>query len=79
MKLGYSKPWPDVMEVITGQRNMSAHALLKYFEPLTNWLIEQNNKNQETLGWPEYNWSPGRYQPYCETLGSPFQLGFQAK
>lgn len=58
MKLGYSKPWPDVMEVITGQRNMSAHALLKYFEPLTNWLIEQNQKNKETLGWPEYNWSP---------------------
>ncbi|XP_072270719.1 angiotensin-converting enzyme [Pyxicephalus adspersus] len=58
MKLGYSKPWPDVMEVITGQRNMSAHALLKYFEPLTNWLIEQNTKNGETIGWPEYNWSP---------------------
>ncbi|XP_018410702.1 PREDICTED: angiotensin-converting enzyme isoform X3 [Nanorana parkeri] len=58
MKLGYSKPWPDVMEVITGQRNMSANALLKYFEPLTNWLIEQNQNNKETLGWPEYNWSP---------------------
>ncbi|CAI9581972.1 unnamed protein product [Staurois parvus] len=61
MKLGYSKPWPDVMKVITGQRNMSAHALLKYFEPLTTWLIEQNTKNGETLGWPEYGWSPGRY------------------
>ncbi|KAM9296895.1 LOW QUALITY PROTEIN: angiotensin-converting enzyme [Gastrophryne carolinensis] len=58
MKLGNSKPWPDVMQIITGQRNMSAHALLKYFEPLTNWLIEQNTINKETLGWPEYNWSP---------------------
>ncbi|XP_053555757.1 angiotensin-converting enzyme [Bombina bombina] len=58
MKLGSSKPWPDTMEVITGQRNMSAHALLKYFEPLTNWLIEQNTKNGDILGWPEYNWNP---------------------
>ncbi|KAM4622364.1 angiotensin-converting enzyme [Discoglossus pictus] len=59
MKLGNSKPWPDAMELITGQRNMSAHALLKYFEPLTNWLIEQNQKNGDIAGWPEYNWTPG--------------------
>ncbi|KAM4692070.1 angiotensin-converting enzyme [Rhinophrynus dorsalis] len=58
MKLGNSKPWPEAMELITGQRNMSAKALLKYFEPLTNWLIEQNKKNGDNLGWPEYNWSP---------------------
>ncbi|XP_053309980.1 angiotensin-converting enzyme [Spea bombifrons] len=63
MKLGNSKPWPDAMELITGQRNMSASSLLKYFEPLTNWLIEQNRKNGETLGWPEYNWSPAISQP----------------
>ncbi|XP_068118779.1 angiotensin-converting enzyme isoform X1 [Hyperolius riggenbachi] len=58
MRIGNSKPWPDVMEAITGQRNMSAHALMKYFEPLTKWLEAENNKNKETLGWPEYNWSP---------------------
>ncbi|XP_075033464.1 angiotensin-converting enzyme [Mixophyes fleayi] len=58
MRLGNSKPWPDVMETITGQRNMSAHALLEYFKPLTDWLVEQNTKNGETIGWPEYDWSP---------------------
>ncbi|KAM8945786.1 angiotensin-converting enzyme [Pelodytes ibericus] len=63
MKLGNSKPWPDAMELITGQRDMSASSLLKYFEPLTNWLIEQNRINGDTLGWPEYDWSPVVPQP----------------
>ncbi|XP_063315425.1 angiotensin-converting enzyme [Pelobates fuscus] len=58
MKIGNSKPWPDAMTLITGSPNMSADALLKYFEPLTKWLAQENAKNGETLGWPEYNWSP---------------------
>ncbi|MEE6525792.1 hypothetical protein FKM82_026042 [Ascaphus truei] len=58
MKLGISKPWPVAMEMITGQRTMSAHALLDYFKPLTDWLIEQNAKNGDNIGWPEYNWMP---------------------
>uniref|UniRef100_A0A8C5N3T6 Angiotensin-converting enzyme n=1 Tax=Leptobrachium leishanense TaxID=445787 RepID=A0A8C5N3T6_9ANUR len=63
MKLGGSKPWPEAMTLITGQPKMSASSLLKYFEPLTEWLIEQNTKNGETIGWPEYNWSPAISQP----------------
>ncbi|XP_065507211.1 angiotensin-converting enzyme isoform X2 [Caloenas nicobarica] len=58
LKLGFSKPWPEAMELITGQPNMSADALLSYFEPLTTWLVEQNEKNGEVLGWPEYSWTP---------------------
>nr|XP_056719617.1 angiotensin-converting enzyme [Euleptes europaea] len=58
MKLGYSKPWPEAMQLITGQPNMSAEALLTYFEPLKNWLINENLKNRENLGWPEYTWTP---------------------
>ncbi|KAJ1136665.1 hypothetical protein NDU88_003080 [Pleurodeles waltl] len=58
MKLGYSKPWPEAMQMITGQPNMSAEALMKYFQPLTDWLIEQNRRNGDTAGWPDYNWSP---------------------
>uniref|UniRef100_A0A6J0TXI6 Angiotensin-converting enzyme n=1 Tax=Pogona vitticeps TaxID=103695 RepID=A0A6J0TXI6_9SAUR len=58
LKQGYSKPWPDVMQLITGQPNMSAEALLSYFEPLTKWLINMNLQNGETLGWPEYTWIP---------------------
>uniref|UniRef100_A0A8C6VKL6 Angiotensin-converting enzyme n=1 Tax=Naja naja TaxID=35670 RepID=A0A8C6VKL6_NAJNA len=58
LKLGFSRPWPEVMQNITGQPNMSAEALLTYFEPLTKWLIEKNRENNETLGWPEYTWQP---------------------
>lgn len=46
------------MELITGQRNMSADALMSYFEPLMTWLVKENNKNGEVLGWPEYSWTP---------------------
>ncbi|NXJ58386.1 ACE enzyme, partial [Spizaetus tyrannus] len=58
LKLGFSKPWPKAMEVITGQPNMSADALMSYFEPLMTWLVEENKKNGEVLGWSEYSWTP---------------------
>ncbi|KAM8988729.1 angiotensin-converting enzyme [Ara ararauna] len=58
LKLGFSKPWPEAMELITGQPNMSADALMSYFEPLMTWLMEENEKNEEVLGWPEYSWTP---------------------
>src|ERR1700688_2803684 len=40
--MGQSKPWPDELEVLTGQRQMDAGALLEYFAPLQKWLDEQN-------------------------------------
>ena len=30
------------MEVLTGQRQMDAGPLLEYFQPLHDWLLEQN-------------------------------------
>lgn len=58
MKLGSSKPWPEAMAMITGQSKMSAKPLMEYFKPLIDWLQEENNKNKEVRGWPEYNWKP---------------------
>ncbi|MED6240414.1 hypothetical protein ATANTOWER_020744, partial [Ataeniobius toweri] len=58
MKLGYSKPWPEAMAMITGQSKMSAQPLMQYFQPLIQWLEEENNKNNEVRGWPNYNWKP---------------------
>lgn len=58
MKLGYSKPWPEAMAMITGQSKMTAQPLMQYFEPLIKWLEEENNKNSEVRGWPDYNWKP---------------------
>ena len=42
LEMGQSKPWPDAMEALTGQREMDAGAILEYFAPLQKWLDEQN-------------------------------------
>ncbi len=51
LSLGQSKPWPDALEVITGQKQMDATALADYFAPLKAWLDEQNKKNNYPVGW----------------------------
>ncbi|XP_077019651.1 angiotensin-converting enzyme isoform X6 [Tamandua tetradactyla] len=58
MKLGFSKPWPEAMKLITGQPNMSSSALMNYFKPLLDWLLTENGRHGEKLGWPQYNWTP---------------------
>ena len=42
LEMGQSKPWPDALETLTGQRQMDASAILDYFAPLKKWLDEQN-------------------------------------
>jgi len=49
LAMGQSKPWPDALEALTGQREMDASAILDYFAPLQKWLDEQN-KGQKA-GW----------------------------
>ena len=49
LEMGQSKPWPDALEAISGEREMDATAILDYFAPLTEWLDEQNA--DRTCGW----------------------------
>ena len=42
MAMGASRPWPDAMEALTGQRKADATALLEYYAPLRAWLRKQN-------------------------------------
>ncbi len=49
MEMGASKPWPDALEALTGQRQMDASAMAEYFEPLKKWLDEQNKGKK--IGW----------------------------
>jgi len=49
LEMGRSKPWPDELEALTGQRDMDATAMLDYFAPLKAWLDEQNQGRQ--CGW----------------------------
>jgi peptidyl-dipeptidase A len=44
MEMGASKPWPDALEALTGQRQMDASAMAEYFAPLKAWLDTQNAK-----------------------------------
>jgi peptidyl-dipeptidase A len=49
LEMGASRPWPDALEAITGQRQMDATAILDYFAPLKAWLDERNQGR--SCGW----------------------------
>src|SRR5688572_29061709 len=49
LEMGASRPWPDTLEALTGQREMDASAMADYYAPLKAWLDEQN-KGQK-VGW----------------------------
>ena len=38
LAMGASRPWPEALEALTGEREMDATALVEYFEPLQDWL-----------------------------------------
>ena len=42
LEMGASRPWPDALEAISGQRQMDASAMAEYFAPLKAWLDQQN-------------------------------------
>ncbi len=49
LAMGASRPWPEALEVLTGEREMDATAILDYFAPLRKWLDEQNKG--QPVGW----------------------------
>lgn len=51
LAMGSSRPWPEVMKVMTGQDKMDASAIREYFKPLEDWLILENAKLAQTPGW----------------------------
>ena len=48
LKLGASEPWQDALEKLTGTRDIDASAITEYFQPLIEWLGEQNQGQQCT-------------------------------
>ncbi|HEY5616024.1 MAG TPA: M2 family metallopeptidase, partial [Bacteroidota bacterium] len=42
MAMGASRPWPEALEALTGERKLDATAIIDYFAPLKKWLDEQN-------------------------------------
>jgi peptidyl-dipeptidase A len=49
LEMGQSKPWPDALYALTGEKQMDAGAMMEYFAPLKQWLDEQNKGKQ--VGW----------------------------
>jgi len=49
MAMGQSRPWPDALEALTGERRMDASALGEYFAPLQTWLDKENKGRR--CGW----------------------------
>jgi len=42
LELGQSKPWPEALKAMTGEDRTDASAMVEYFQPLLDWLKEQN-------------------------------------
>jgi peptidyl-dipeptidase A len=49
LEMGQSKPWPEALYALTGERQMDAGAMMEYFAPLKQWLDEQNTG--KPVGW----------------------------
>jgi peptidyl-dipeptidase A len=49
LEMGESRPWPEALETMTGEKQMDASAILDYFAPLKKWLDEQNAGHK--VGW----------------------------
>jgi peptidyl-dipeptidase A len=49
LEAGQSRPWPEVLYEMTGERRMDGTALLDYFAPLKVWLDAQNRG--KPVGW----------------------------
>jgi peptidyl-dipeptidase A len=48
MSPGATRPWRDVLRETTGQE-LDAQALIQYFKPLEEWLIQQNRGRTHTI------------------------------
>ena len=49
LEMGLSRPWPEALQAMTGQREMDATAIMDYFAPLKAWLDGQNAG--KPVGW----------------------------
>ena len=49
LEMGQSRPWPEALEKLSGQRQMDATAIRDYFAPLQKWLDARNQGHP--VGW----------------------------
>jgi peptidyl-dipeptidase A len=51
LRSGASLPWQDVLRAMTGNASMSTRPLLRYFQPLHDFLYRQNRLQPTAIGW----------------------------
>jgi len=51
MRSGAKRPWYDIITPVTGTRKLDAEALLEFYEPLYQWLRENNIRHRTPVGW----------------------------
>jgi peptidyl-dipeptidase A len=49
LRLGKSKPWKEVMEIMTGAPDMDTAAFREYFAPLEEWLTRHNKEKNNQV------------------------------
>lgn len=52
LEMGLSRPWPDALEALSGERELDASAMVEYFQPLLTWLEQQNEGVPQGWGGP---------------------------
>lgn len=62
MSLGSSKSLKEALASTFELTKIDAESLLKFFEPLTNWLKKENERTGEYVGWILTE-EPGESQP----------------
>lgn len=75
MQVGSSRPWQEVLKEAIGTDALDAQPLLNYFQPVSQWLQEQNQRNGEVLGWPEFQWQPPLPNNYPDNSGKALRVG----
>ena len=63
MSAGFSQPWQEAIEQLTGAPVMSAESFIKYFLPLYEFLQQENTAAGLCIGWGG-QWVLGHYYLY---------------
>ena len=51
LEMGLTRPWPEALETLTGEKQMDATAILDYFAPLKKWLDMENRRSGAKVGY----------------------------
>ncbi|XP_051171551.1 angiotensin-converting enzyme-like [Leptopilina boulardi] len=55
MSMGSSISWQRIMQMATDENKLSAKPLLEFFQPLMDYLQNENRKNKQYIGWIKSN------------------------